>query len=155
MSRDAGGPRYAAGVGASLVAEVVFIAVEAIVSLVRGMDPWMAARMPGALALGPGAVQPPGFVPGDVAVGLLTHLGLGIVVGLVYAALLPRLGISPLVGGLIAGAVLYGLGFWLLPLLFPAWLAPFWVPPVEKGVQAATHAVYGVVFGWAYRRLAR
>lgn len=147
-------PHYSAGVGASLIAEAVFIGTVAMVALVRGMDPWRVSRMPGALVLGPSAVGPPGFVAGDVVLGLLMHLWLGILVGLLYAALLPRLGLSPLAGGLIAAAILYALGFWALPLFFPAWLAPFWLPPVGRALQAAAHAVYGVVFGLSYRRLA-
>lgn len=58
-----------------------------------------------------------------------------------------------MVGGLITGAVLYALGFWVLPLLFPVGLAPFWLPPLGKLLQAMAHAVYGVVFGFAYRQL--
>jgi hypothetical protein len=49
--------------------------------------------------------------------------------------------------------VLYLLGFWALPLLFPVWLSPFWLPPMGRALQAVAHAVYGVVFGVAYRRL--
>lgn len=143
---------YAAGVAASLLAEAIFILMVAMIALLRGKDPWMVTRAPAAFVVGPEAIRPPGFVPADVALGLLMHLGLGIVVGLVYAALLPRLGISPVAGGLIAGAVLYGLGFWALPLLFPAWLAPFWLPPVGRALQAMAHAVYGIVFGWSFRR---
>jgi hypothetical protein len=146
-------PAYRAGVVASLIAEAVFILLAAMVSLLRGMDPWMVARMPGSFVLGLEAVQRPGFVPGDVLMGLLMHLGLGILVGVIYAALLPRLGISPVAGGLIAGAVLYILGFWVLPLLFPTWLAPFWLPPLEKALEAVTHVIYGVVFGYAYQRM--
>jgi hypothetical protein len=138
---------------ASLTAEAVFMLMVAMISLLRGMDPWMVARVPGSFLFGPEAVQPPGFVPGDVLIGLLMHLWLGILVGLVYATQLPRLGISPVTGGLIAGAVLYGLGFWLLPQLFPRWLAPFWLPPTGRLLQAVAHLVYGLVFGYAYRRL--
>lgn len=130
------------------------MAMVAMVSWLRGMDPWMVTRVPGSFFLGPAAVQPPGFVPWDVLIGLLMHLSLGILVGLIYTALLPRVGVSPVAGGLIAGAMLYVLGFWLLPLLFPVWLAPFWLPPMGKILQAVAHAVYGVVFGLAYRRLA-
>ena len=146
--------RFAAGVAASLVAEAVFMGMVAMVSMARGMSPWMVARMPASFLLGPGAVQPPGFAPGDVLIGLMMHLLLGVLVGLVYAALLPRLGVSPLAGGVITGAVLYALGFWLLPLLFPLWLAPFWLPPTGKMLQAAAHLVYGLVFGWTFRRIA-
>lgn len=146
---------YRAGVVASLVAEAVFIAMVMMVSWVRGMDPWMVTRVPASFLLGPDAVQPPGFVAGDVLLGMLMHLLMAIAVGLIYAALLPRLGPSPVVGGLITAAVLYGMGFWVLPLLFPVWLAPFWLPPVGKMLQAVAHVVYGVVFGLVYRRARR
>lgn len=146
---------YRAGVSASLVAEVVFVAIVAAVALMRGMDPWMVARMPAAFLLGPAAVQPPGFVSGDVLLGLLIHLWMAVLVGLVYAALMPRLGVSPITGGLIAAAVLYAMGFWLLPHLFPRQLAPFWLPPLDRLLEAVTHVVYGVVFGLAFRRQIR
>lgn len=135
---------------ASLTAEAVFMVMVAMVALIRRNDPWMVTRVPASLLLGPDAVQPPGPVPGDVALGLLMHLLLGILVGVLYAVLLPRLGVSPVVGGLIAGGVLYAFGFWVLPLLFPTWLAPFWLPPTGRALQAMAHAVYGWVFGAAY-----
>jgi hypothetical protein len=144
---------YPAGVKASLIAEAFFIAVVAMVSALRRMDPWMVTRVPASFLLGPSAVQPPGFVPSDVLLGMLMHLWMGVLVGLIYAALLPRVGVSPLIGGLITGAVLYALGFWMLPLLFPKWLSPFWLPPMGKLLQAATHAIYGVVLGVVYRQL--
>lgn len=148
-------PRYRAGVAASLIAEVVFIAMVMMVSWFRGQDPWMVTRMPGSFILGPDAVRPPGFEPMDVLIGMLAHLSLVVLVGLTYAALLPRVGVSPVVGGLITGGVLYALGFWILPLSFPQWLAPFWLPPVGRALQAMAHAVYGWVFGAAFARLAR
>lgn len=127
----------------------------AAVAALRGIDAWTVVRIPASFLLGPGAVQPPGFAAGDILVGLLMHVGLGILVGLVYAYLLPRLGISPIIGGLIAGAVLYILGFWALPLLFPVWLSAFWLSPVGKLLQVLAHAVYGVVLGWTYGRIAK
>ncbi|CAN5861508.1 hypothetical protein BH20GEM3_BH20GEM3_04470 [soil metagenome] len=145
-------PRYAAGVTASLIAEAVFIAVNMPILAVIGKDAWAVARMPGSLVAGPSVMEPPGFVPADVLLGLGMHVALGILVGVVYAVLLPRLGVSPIVGGLIAGAVLYLLGFVLLPAVFPDWLAPFRVPPLMHVIEIITHAVYGVVFGLAFRR---
>lgn len=145
-------PRYAAGITASLIAEAVFIVMVAMVALLRGKDPWMVTRVPASFLLGPDAVQPPGFVAGDVLLGLGMHLALAVLVGVIYAALLPRLGVSPIVGGLITAAALYGLGFWLLPLLFPTWFAPFWLPPTGRALQAVAHTVYGVVFGLAFRK---
>lgn len=146
---------YAAGVGASLIAEAVFIAMVALVSAVRGMDPWMVTRMPASFLYGPAAVQPPGYVAGDVIAGLLMHLMMGIVAGLLYAALLPRLRLNPVTGGVVTGMVLYVLGFWVLPLLFPHRLAPFWLPATEKLLQAGSHLIYGIVFGVAFRAIAR
>jgi hypothetical protein len=147
-------PAFAAGVYASLIAEAVFIAMVAMVSALRGMDPWMVTRMPAAFIIGPDAVQPPGFVPADVALGMTMHVALAIVVGLVYATLLPRLRLHAVAGGIITGAILYGLGFWLLPILFPRWLAPFWLPASGKLLEAMAHAVYGVALGLAFGRLA-
>jgi hypothetical protein len=148
-------PRYRAGVYASLIAEAVFIALVAMVSLLRGMDPWTVTRGPAAFLIGPEAVQPPGFVANDVALGMLMHLILAVIVGLAYAILLPRLRLRPVAAGLITGGILYLLGFWLLPLAFPHWLAPFWLPPTGKLVEAAAHALYGIVFGLSYARLTR
>lgn len=148
-------PHYGAGVAASLTAEAVFVAVVAAIALLRGNDPWMVARVPATLLLGPTAVQPTGFVPDKVLLGLLLHLWLSVLVGLVYAALLPRVGLPPVAGGLVTGAILYALGFWALPILFPSWLAPFWLLPTGRLLQALAHAVYGVVLGAAYSRLRR
>lgn len=47
--------------------------------------------------------------------------------------------------------MLYLLGFVILPMIFPEWLAPFRVPPVMHAVEILLHVVYGVVFGWSYR----
>lgn len=146
-------PRYGAGVAASLAAEAVFIGMVAMVAALRDRDPWMVTRVPASFLLGPEAIRPHGFVAGDVLIGLLTHLWLATLVGLVYAAVLPRLRISPVMGGLIAAAVLYALGFWILPLAFPVRLAPFWLPPTGRALQAGAHAVYGVVFGFVFGAL--
>lgn len=127
----------------------------AAVALIRDMDPWRVTRVPGSLLLGPDAVQPSASVPAEVAIGLAMHLFLAVLVGAIYAARLPRLGVSPVAGGLLTGAILYFLGFWVLPLLFPVWLASFWIGPVGKMLQAAAHVAYGLVFGWSYRHLTR
>ena len=140
-------PDYRAGVWAALGAEAVFIAVVATMAVARGRDPLMVLRILATFVLGPEAVQPSGSIGGAVAIGLLIHLLMSVVVGVIYATLLPRLRISPVAGGLITGAVLYTLGFWVLPLLFPAWLLPFWLPPTGKLLQAVAHAGYGWVFG--------
>lgn len=155
MRLPEGQPDYRAGVAAALIAEAAFVMMVAGVALARGRDPWMVTRVPGSFVLGPAAVHPPGFIPGDVLIGLLMHLWLGILVGVVYAALLPRLGSSPMEGGLVAGALLYGVGFWLLPQLLPVWLAPFWLPSTGRALQAVAHAFYGLVLGYAYARSQR
>lgn len=102
--------------------------------------------------MGPDAIQRPGFVLEDVGAGMAMHFLLAVIVGVIYTALLRRIGVSPISGGLITAAVLYLLGFWALPLAFPTWLAPFWLPPTGRALQAAAHGAYGVVFGFAYGR---
>jgi hypothetical protein len=135
------------------VAEAVFIGLTMPVLAVMGRDVWAVVRMPAALVAGPEVMQPPGWVPEDVLLGIAMHVGLGFLVGLVYALLLPRLDVTPVTGGLIVGAVLYVLGFLVLPRIFPEWLAPFQVPPVMHGIEIVMHAVYGVIFGWTYQWL--
>jgi hypothetical protein len=148
-------PRYGAGVLASLIAESVFLLMMAGIAWLRGMDPWRVTRMPATFIIGPDAVEPSGFVPEDVLLGLAMHLILSILVGLLYAFLLPRLGLSPLAGGVLTGILLYSFGSWILPLLFPNWLAPLWLPPAGKVLQLVTHMIYGVVFGLTFHRLTR
>lgn len=148
------GTRFAEGVTAAFVAEAMFIAFMTTVAWVRGADPWTASRMAGALVLGPDAVEPPGLVAADVAIGLGLHVAMAVLVGLLYAALLPRIGVSPVAGGIITGMLLYLLGFWILPLLFPAWLAPFWLPPFDRLLQAIGHLAYGYAFGRVFALLA-
>lgn len=146
---------YGAGVAASLVAETAFVLLTMALAFVRGRDPWHVTRAPASMLVGPAAADPPGFAAGDVALGLATHGAMAVAVGLAYAALLPRLRWSPVAGGLLTAAVLYVIGFWILPALWPHWLSPMRLPMPERLVSAATHAAYGVVFGVAYRALAR
>lgn len=146
---------YRTGVLASLLAEAVFVAVVAAAAALRDGDPWRVIRVPGSFVSGPDAVEPSGFVAGDVAVGTTLHLGMAVLVGWIYAALLPRLGLQPITGGLITGAVLYALGFWILPLAFPDRLAAFWLPPPGRALQAGAHAIYGMAFGVGFRLLGR
>lgn len=147
------GPHYGAGVAASLIAEGVFTLMVAGVALMRDKDPWQVVKMPATFVLGPEAVHPSGFVPGDVLWGLLMHVLFGILVGLLYAFLLPRLGLAPLAGGLVTAALLYLFGFWILPLAFSDWLSPFWLPPMGRALQSIAHIVYGIVFGVSFRGL--
>lgn len=148
-------PNYAAGVTAALAGELAFLLLVTAVAIGQKMDPWQPSRMAATLLLGPAAMQPPGFVIEDVLVGLGMHAGMAVLVGVLYALLLPRLGLSPIAGGMVTGMLLYVLGFWLLPVLFPGWLAPFWLPPSGKVMQALAHLFYGFVFGWVYARRAK
>jgi hypothetical protein len=148
-------PRLLAGVYAALTAEAVFMTAVAAMASLRGGDPWKVVRVPASFLIGPDATRPQGFVPGDVLLGLLMHLFFGALVGVLYARLLQRLRLSPLTGGVLAGGILYGFGFWLLPALFPAWLEPFRLPLAGKALQAVAHVVYGVVLGLVFVRLTR
>lgn len=144
--------RFGAGIGASLVAETVFILSKVPILAATGGDVWAVVRIPAAMAVGPEAMRPTGWVPADVLLGGAMHVGMAILVGILYAILLPRLGISAVAGGLLAGAVLYLFGFLVLPAVFPDWLAPFRLTPIRHLVEIAMHGAYGLVFGWSYRR---
>lgn len=145
--------RDAAGIIASLAAEIAFVALVAAASTMKGKDPWQVVKVPATFLIGPEVVRPPGFVVGDVLLGALTHIAVAILVGLAYARLLPRLDLSPLAGGMLAAALLYGFGFWILPRLFPQWLQPFLLSRGELALQALAHLVYGLVLAVVYARL--
>ena len=144
-------PDYPTGVAASLMAEAGFLFLAVAAMWLQGKSPWMPPRMPATLIVGPQALYPSGFVPHDIVLGLLMHLWLAVLVGVLYAALRPRLGVSPVVGGLITAGILYALGFWVLPALFPEWLASFRLPPDGRILQAILHGLYGLLFGWTFR----
>lgn len=146
--------RWLAGIGAALVAEGVFVAMVALVNALRGQDAWSVVKVPASFFLGADVVRPAGFVPGDVLAGAVVHVVFSVLVGLAFAWLLPRSTLTPWAGGLVMAALLYVFGFWLLPLVFPRWLAPFWLPPTSRALQAVAHAVYGLVLGFVYARLA-
>lgn len=144
--------RYGAGIGASLVAEAAFVLFTMPILAAMGKDSWAVVRMPAAMVVGPEAMLPPGWAPVDILLGAAMHAGMAILVGVLYAVLLPRIGVSAVAAGLMAGATLYVVGFFVLPALFPEWLAPFRMSPVMHLVQIVMHGIYGFVFGWSYRR---
>ncbi len=115
------------------------------------MSPWKVVKIPATFLLGPEAVDPVGFVLGDVLVGIGVHIGAS-VVGMLFAWSLPRLRLAPLWSKLLGAGPLYLFGFWILPLLFPRWLSPYWLPPVGRLLQVMAHVFYGVVLGITYSR---
>lgn len=141
---------YASAIAASLGAEVVFVGVTMGLSQLQGKDPWHITRAPASLLVGPAATHPAGFHASDVALGLAMHLVLGVLVGVAYAELLRRFPLPPVVAGLLAGGLLYTLGTYVLPELFPYWFSPMEKGPRERGMAAATHALYGLAFGLLY-----
>lgn len=145
--------RHRAGILASLAAEVVFVSMVALAAKLMHEDPWKVVKVPAAFLLGPAAVRPPGFVLGDVLFGAVAHVAFALIIGLAFARGLSRLRLSPLAGGLLTGALLYAFGFWILPRLFPQWLAPFLLAPAELSLQALSHLIYGLVLVLVYSHL--
>lgn len=50
------------------------MAAVALMSWLRGEDPWKVVKVPASFVIGAEATRPPGFVPADVLLGLLMHL---------------------------------------------------------------------------------
>ena len=144
---------YGSGIAASLGAEVVFMAIMMGLSKAQGKDPWHITRAPASLVMGPAATHPPGFYAPDVTRGLAMHAILSVLVGAAYVELLKRSNLSPVAGGVITGEVLYTLGTYILPNVFPRWLSPMAKSKKERVVAAGTHALYGITFGLFYQAL--
>jgi hypothetical protein len=113
-------------------------------NLVKGMDVWMGAKMPGLPFLQERAMEP-GFAAGPVFVGMLSHFAVAIGWGLLFALATSglrkatTLALSP-VFGLTVWLVMF---YVLLPILGQGQVATM----MPAGVAAFEHVLYGVGVG--------
>lgn len=144
----------AAGV-AGFFAGAVLMVLELLWSTAAtGSDPWAAARMVGAIVLGPDTLQTSGFSLAVVIAALVTHYVLGIVFGVVLGAIMAPFNLdssarAALVTGAVFGVVIYALNFYGVQHIFP-WFADMRGWPAFFG-----NVVFGMVAAFAYVKLER
>lgn len=111
---------------------------------------FMPLRMIGAIALGPGALQPGYSLLTAGLVGMVIHMMLALVFGIVFALLVayvPALASSPM--ALLAAASAYGLLLWLVNfyLIAPA-MGWVWFGESNPVVQFLAHTfMFGAALG--------
>ncbi len=111
---------------------------------------FMPLRMIGAIALGPGALQPGYSLLTAGLVGMVIHMMLALVFGIVFALLVayvPALANSPM--ALLAAASAYGLLLWLVNFYLIAPVVGWtWFAMANPVVQFIAHTFfYGTVLG--------
>lgn len=144
---------WGAAIKASLIAGVVFLILElALVETVGGESMWGPPRMIGAILLGEDVLPPPAtFHPASFAAALVVHIALSILYGVIFALVADRaawtLGVATGVG-LLFGLAIYAVNFYGMTALFP------WFAMARNGVSIFAHAMFGLVLGYSYRKLA-
>jgi hypothetical protein len=144
----------AAGV-AGFFAGAVLMVLELLWSTAAtGSDPWVAARMVGAIIQGPDALQTSGFNLSVVIAALATHYVLGIVFGVVLGAIIAPFHLDSSIGmalatGAVFGILIYLLNFYGMQRIFP-WFADMRGWPAFFG-----NVVFGMVAAFAYCKLER
>lgn len=144
---------WGAVIKASLIAGVVFLILElALVAIVGGESIWGPPRMIGAILLGEEVLPPPAtFHPASFLAAIVVHLGLSLIYGVIFALVAERaawtLGVSSVIG-LLYGLAIYGVNFYGMTAFFP------WFEMARNGISIFAHAMFGLVLGYSYRKLA-
>lgn len=142
-----------AAIKAGVIAGLVFLILELVlVSTVGGESPWAPVRMIGAIALGEDVLPPPAtFDLISFLAAAVVHFALAIIYGVIFALVADKagwgLGVS-VVAGLVFGLILYAVNFYGFTALFP------WFAMARNEISIVAHAVFGLVLGYGYRKLA-
>jgi hypothetical protein len=149
----ASAPRSVAAGGAiaGLIGGLAMAVVGALLALATQADIWYMPKAIAAVVLGQPALANTGFDAAPVIVGTLIHFIVSAVLGVIYALLMSRVlrvtteyG-APVVGGLVYGAVIWLIAYFIVaPLLNPLLLEVYAPSLIIQNL------VYGTVTGLAY-----
>ena len=144
---------WGAAVKAGIIAGLIFLILEMVlVATVGGDSPWAPPRMIGAIVLGEGVLPPPAtFDATAVVAAMVVHFALAILYAAIFAFVAEKAGWSlgmSAVAGLVFGLILYAVNFYGFTALFP------WFAMARNWMSILAHAVYGLVLGYSYRKLA-
>ena len=108
--------------------------------------------MIGAILLGEGVLPPPAtFHLDSFLAALVVHVGLSLIYGSIFAWVANRAGWSLSASALIGvlfGLAIYSVNFYGMTAFFP------WFETARNGISIFAHAVFGLVLGYSYRKLA-
>jgi hypothetical protein len=144
---------WVAAIKAGIIAGLVFLILELVlVSTIGGDSPWAPVRMIGAIALGQDVLPPPAtFDLTAFIAAAIVHFALAIIYGTIFALVVDRAGWGPgttVIAGLVFGLLLYAINFYGFTAMFP------WFAMARNEISILAHAVFGLVLGYSYRKLA-
>jgi hypothetical protein len=144
---------WKAAISAGLIAGLIFMVLEMIlVGTIGGGSPWGPPRMIAAIAMGSEVLPPPAsFDLGMFVVAMMVHFALSILLGIVFAAIAEAARWRTAAAsafGLVFGLLIYLVHFYGMTALFP------WFAMARGAISIFAHAAFGLVLGYAYRRLA-
>lgn len=138
-------------ISAGFAAGLIFLIVEMVlVGVVMG-TPFGPPRMMAAIVMGTGVLPPPPtFDLGIFVVAMLVHFGLSFVLAAIYALLIARFAKSlgaAIVAGLVFGAVVYFVNFYIMTGAFP------WFANARNWITIVAHLIFGLVIGVMSREI--
>ncbi len=144
---------WKAAAWAGVIAGLVFLMLEmALVAALQGQSPWGPPRMMAAIIMGKDVLPPPAtFDFGIMMVTMMLHMTLSILLGFAFGwlhSLLRMNLVITLIAGTVFGLVIYFVNFYLFTALFP------WFAMARGAISIFSHAMFGLVLGWAYHVLA-
>ena len=139
---------WRAGIGAGLIAGLVFLIAEMIlVPLALGGSPFGPVRMIGSIALGEEVLPPPAtFDLGITVLALIVHFALSAIYGVLFSLAASRVGMGGALGiGFAFGIALYFINFFGFTAIFPQFEA------ARNWVTFIAHGIFGLVAAAAYK----
>lgn len=142
---------FRVGAVGGLIAAVVMMLGEMLVTLMMGMDILMPPRMMAGILLGPGALDPAQVdLMSAMLAGMMVHLVLSITYGIVFAAVVAAMPALGTIGSILLGLV-FGLALWVVNfyIVAPAAGWNWFAQDTDPLVQSSLHAVtFGAALGW-------
>jgi hypothetical protein len=140
---------WSAAVWAGLVAGLLSLLLNSLLSWFAPGDPWLPVRLIASVVMGPEVLQ-------DTSsnrlllllVALPVHLALSIGFACLVALVFHRWGLLVgILGGALFGLALYFINFYTLSFLVP------WFYPMGGWILALSHVLYGALAGGVYEAL--
>ena len=144
-------PRSGSVITASLIAGVVFVLLQAGLSVaIYRESPWTLFHMINAMAMGPETIEPrDAFELGPIVVASAIHFVLAMIYGAVLTHVLSEFSTTTTTAlvGVVFGLLLYLVNFHGFTGLFP------WFVELRGGVTIVSHAIFGLTLAMGYTAL--
>lgn len=140
-------PKWWAVAWSGMGASVLFLVVQTLlVWSVMGVSPWVPPRTIAALVFGPDVLMAQTFNLLYVVTAVVIHFIVGIILTGILASILLHLRMAAgLLAGVLYGALLYGVMFYWVTVLFP------WFIPYRGWVSCLSYVLFGLAAALTYK----